>query len=341
MANQAERWYRQPETWLPRSQSQWQLFRSLLDHMFAQYPVPGCMSWAWLAERTKPWERELYIHLARGHSVRTFQSSYPWRLTKSGARFFIQAPDDLRPVTAYRWAQIRSLGGDISLARSLLGTVLAAPTADEAFWATVIQFLIENGPFPTGEAASIVQFIQRQRFEPAEHVWGRGAGTRPLQPEFSLAGSSLSALRRHMANWQGEFASQVSARFRVDEQTPAWEPTTIRPLQVSDDGETWTIHELLNPSELRVEGGIMRHCVGSYVSACRTRRTSIWSLRVARGQTQRRELTIEVVPETKTIRQAKGRFNAPPSPIARRMLLLWANRAGLKVDSSVSVAFDR
>jgi hypothetical protein len=341
IAEQSERWTREPETWLPSGHSQWQLFRSLLDHLFAQFPLPGFMTRVWLAERHESWEMELYFHLARGRGVRQFgMSPYPWRLTKSGARFFMQVPDDLQPAMAFRWAQIQSLGGDIRLARSLLRTVLAAPTADEAFWETVIRFLIENWPLPGGEAESIVHFIQQQRFEPAERVWGRGAGTQPLQPDFGLAGWSLSAMRRHMANWQAELASRITARFCV-EQRPGWEPTTIQPLEFNDGAATWSICELLTASELRVEGGIMRHCVGSYVSACRSRRTSIWSMRVDRGQTQRRELTIEVVPETKTIRQANGKFNAPPSSVASRLLLLWAKQAGLKFDSSVSVGSDR
>lgn len=123
-------------------------------------------------------------------------------------------------------------------------------------------------------------------------------------------------------------------------QRPGWEPTTIPPLEIDDGVETWSIRELLTASELRVEGGIMRHCVGSYASACRTRRTSIWSMRVERGEGQRRELTIEVLPDTKTIRQAKGKFNAPPSPVASRVLLLWPKVAGLRLNSSVGITSD-
>ncbi len=299
--------------------------------------MPAFTTWAWLAERHDSWELDLYFHLAQGHSIRQFRSPFAWRLTKAGARFFMQAPDDLRPLAAFRWSQVRSLGGDDQLARGLLRTVLGETTPDEAFWETIIRFVIANGPLPAGEAESIVHFIQQQRFEPAERTWGRGAGDRPLQPEFSLEGWSQLGLRRHMANWQSELASRIQARFCVP-QRPAWEPTTIQPLEVSDGGDTWSIRELLTASELQVEGGIMRHCVGGYTSACRSRRTSIWSLRVDRGQTQQRELTIEVLPETRTIRQAKGRYNTPPSPVASRLLLLWAKQAGLKLDSSVCVS---
>lgn len=73
----------------------------------------------------------------------------------------------------------------------------------------------------------------------------------------------------------------------------------------------------------------MGHCVASYISACARHRMSIWSMRVHDGQASKRVLTIEVVPETKAIRQAKGRHNAPPTEPAKTMLLRWARNAGL------------
>jgi hypothetical protein len=238
---------------------------------------------------------------------------------------------------AFRWAQVRSLGGDSRLARSLLRTILMAPTADERFWETVIRFLVENGPLVDVEVEAIVGFICRQRFEPAEVVWGRGAGDRPLQPDFSLEGRSLSGLRHYMANWQAELACRVSTPAREGREL-SWAPTPIEPFRLHDGVQTWSVRELLTASELRAEGGIMRHCVGSYVSACRLRRTSIWSMRIENGEAPKRVLTIEILPATRTIRQAKGKSNAPPCHTASRVLLLWAKHAGLKFDESVDIA---
>jgi hypothetical protein len=73
----------------------------------------------------------------------------------------------------------------------------------------------------------------------------------------------------------------------------------------------------------------MRHCVATYVSDCARRRTSIWSMKVCQGETRRRVLTIEVLPHTRTIWQARGRRDSPPTEIAERMLDRWAKQEGL------------
>jgi len=331
IAAQSDRWPREPESWNSSATSHWQLFRSLLDHLFAIYRVPAFMTWAWLDDRGQGWERELHLHLAQGLSARRFAPPFSWRMSKASARWFMQAPDDLRPFAAFRWAQVRSLGGDNRLARCLLQTVLMSPTTDEQFWEAVIQFLIESGPLVDEEVESIVTFIHRQRFESAEVVWGRGAGVRPLQPDLSLDGCSISALRRHIANWQAELACRMPTRV-CQNHGVSWKPTAIEPFQMIDGVSTWTVRELLSANDLRIEGGILRHCVGSYVAACRQRRTSIWSMRVEHDEVQKRVLTIEVLPATRTIRQAKGKSNSTPSHAAMRVLTLWAKRAGLKFD---------
>ena len=75
----------------------------------------------------------------------------------------------------------------------------------------------------------------------------------------------------------------------------------------------WTIDEILTGEDLKVEGGIMRHCVAGYLHACVRRQTSIWSMKVTQGQRKQRLLTIEVNPETREIRQVKGKRNSAPS----------------------------
>lgn len=102
-------------------------------------------------------------------------------------------------------------------------------------------------------------------------------------------------------------------------------------MSVERDDEVWTIEELLTPEDLRIEGSIMRHCVGSYVRACRHLRSSIWSMRVRQGQSRKRVLTIEVKPNIKTIWQAKGKLNSEPSQEARQLLELWAGKEKLKI----------
>lgn len=325
-------WLRDPEAWTAPTASPFIQFRSLVNHLFARYPVPSFMTRIWLLDnREQEWERQLYFHLARGLSVRQFAMPFPWRMSKSAARFFIQAPDDLYPIEALRWAHVRYLGGNDRLARCLFRTVLAAPTDHEEFWETVIRFLIKHDPLPAEDIRAIVSFLHGQKFRPADLVWGAGAGSQPLQPDFSLERHSLASLRRHMTHWR--------AAVRLPQATPSpkqgtWPATFIKPFCQQEGDDVWTIQELLTDQEVRAEGGIMQHCVASYIHVCARRQSSIWSMQVQRGETRKHTLTIEVLPETRTIRQAKGKRNAPPSDIAKVMIHRWAAKEGLRFENS-------
>jgi len=50
---------------------------------------------------------------------------------------------------------------------------------------------------------------------------------------------------------------------------------------------------------------------------------------------QEHVLTIEIDPTTRTIVQAKGKQNSPPSPEARRIMLKWAATKHLAVADGV------
>ncbi len=124
------------------------------------------MALVWLEEQSASWECDLYVHLARGFSVRNFDGPVPIRVTKSAVAWFMQAPHDLRPIQSIRWAQIRALGGTPRLARLLASaTMLANGTTAEEFWESVIRFLIAQDSLSDVEAVDIVEFIDRQRFQ--------------------------------------------------------------------------------------------------------------------------------------------------------------------------------
>jgi hypothetical protein len=329
IATHEKEWHRVPEHWTAPHANAFEQFRHLANHLFAAYPLPTFMVRAWFAGEGQDWERRLYLHLAKGHSVRRFQLPFPWCMSKASARFFMQAPDDLSPITAFRWAQIRALSGDDGLARLLLTTILVAPSDNEEFWETVIRFVIREEQLSHEEIVEIVGFIHDQRFRPAEVVWGRGAGPEPLQPEFSLCGKSLAALRRHMIHWRAERMAHLPALTPVA-AVRSWSPTPIRPFRFEDAHHVWTIKELLSDRELQVEGGIMKHCVASYVRACAQRRTSIWSMQVQHGDSRKRVLTVEVTPGSKLIWQAKGKWNSPPTQAAWWILSRWSEQEGLR-----------
>lgn len=332
MATLVFQWHRLPEDWVVPATSPFVQFRSLVSHLFDRYPVPRFMVPIWLQDGLEDpdamWYVDLYLHLAAGRSIRRFPVPVPCGLSKSAAAYFMQAPDDFHPFTAMQWGWVRSLGADKGLARLLVRQeYLAVPSERNDFWESVIRFLIMHQPISDEEVVAIVQFIDQQRFQPAEVVWGRGAGPQPLQPEFTLQGRTLMSLRRHMTNWRTEVA--VTIRTLPIVIPACWTPIGIRSFLFHDGHRQWSIEELLSAKELEIEGGIMEHCVASYRSVCASRRTSIWSMKVEEGDVRKRVLTIEVAPQTKTIWQAKGKRNAPPTGEVSTVLRRWAQQEGL------------
>ncbi len=323
-----DQWHRAPEQWCPPEGSAHAQLTSLVQHLFEMYPVPEFLTAIWWSERSEYWERDLYLHLARGAGVRRFQWPFELRITKSIARWFVSAPPGMLPFQALRWAQVHALGGDDQLARIIATcTRLREPLDEEPFWETVLRFLIRNMPLSRIEIILIVIFIHCQRFQPGELIWGPGGGSEPLQPEFSLRGRTLMSLRRHMANWRDD----VRPRLPPPDQRKSWEPTTISGFEIAHDDEVWTIGELLTDRALFVEGNNMQHCVAEFIDECARRETSIWSMKVCREEIRRRVLTIEVDPESKIVKQAQGKRNSDPSPAARRILRQWAEQEQLNL----------
>jgi hypothetical protein len=101
-------WKRPLTSWSVSSTGLHDQMRSLIEHLLAGYSVPRFLVWAWLEKDRQDWERQLYVHLGRGQSIRQFPTLLS--LSKSAARCLMQAPDDLRPIPALRWAQVRACG---------------------------------------------------------------------------------------------------------------------------------------------------------------------------------------------------------------------------------------
>jgi hypothetical protein len=92
----------------------------------------------------------------------------------------------------------------------------------------------------------------------------------------------------------------------------------------------WKIVELTNRNQLEEEGRSMRHCVGTYVEACRRRRSSIWSIRELRQSGQWYSVaTIEINVHNRRVVQFFGRHNSTPVKELHRRLERWVRREGL------------
>ncbi|PQO44473.1 PcfJ domain-containing protein [Blastopirellula marina] len=323
-----DRWIRHPGTWPGSSSGLYGGMRSLMRHLFQRYPVPDFVSNSWFARFPEPWYRPLYLHMAEGRGIRQFADRPSIPLSPKAARHYLNAPADLDPIEAQRWAQIVALGGAKAMARKLVCyTVLGECSSDEPFWGSVLRFLVANSPLLHDEEVQIVDFINGQRFRPGHEAWGRGGGMEPLQPNFSMKGRTLRSMRRYMIHWREEL---LRKRPELAIQTSRWPHTEIAPMVHRQGGSKWMLFELVSDRALLLEGAAMRHCVKDYLDECVSGRSSIWSLRVNRGPKSERMATIEVSPKTKRIVQAQGKCNSSPTPEAWQVLENWAEREGLE-----------
>ena len=322
------RWCRDPEHWVGccptlHQQSPHQQWDAFVSHLLHAYEMPTFFAQIWLQRELDRWQRDLHLHLAMGQSLRTFCIPGIGKISKRAAHCFLTAPSDATPAMAIRWGQVIAGGGSEKLARVVMSAI---PISDEvgweSVWKSVIEFLLRIQDISLDEVRQIIAFIHAQRFTPARITIGRWMGEAPVAQEVNLQGWSLPQLRRWMVNWDAEHHRPTRTR----PGSQPWTSAGYEPFEEQQGGAIWQLVELCTAEELRVEGGIMQHCVGSYHRYCRNGTSSIWSLRCEQGNQMRRVATIEVRPATRTLVQAKGPRNARPKPQALSVIRAWARR---------------
>ena len=339
MAAYWNQWQRSIYSWLPDlSSSATNQYYSLIDHLFVQYEIPQFLKSSWLQNRHST---RLLIALGKGQSIRKCQMPIPF--TKSMAKHFMSAPDDLTVPQAARWAQVRSFDGSPSLARFITQTRLKTFGPQEEFWAEFLRFVVTNEhgrieaktktTFSLSELKEMIAFCHGIKFGRAVEMLGYNTfDDAPLQPNFSVKGRSVRWLRKRMANWRTEIELPARTPMRfpkpVDFSFPKCE--TIEAFRGIDEGLLWTIDQIDSAAMLRAEGGIMQHCVAAYANRCRGGNTTIWSMKSDDGAVKKHVLTIELWANSRCIGQVKGKRNSSPSPIATQVLKRWIAQESLK-----------
>jgi hypothetical protein len=242
-----------------------------------------------------------YKHLGLGRNIRT--ADIPLALTRRMAHEFSLAPDHYSVDMALRWGQVRGLGGSKELAAAIAATRLGRSFAHEDFWRTVVHFFVNHPELERMHINPIVDYLHQQRFEPPREFAGE---TGPPQPNLSMKGRTPRSLLRQLAEWQARL------RRKKQERDYRWPRSPIGEFRLAVDAGTneaeprsWTIRELLSTGEICREGEAMGHCVARYARACRWGLTSIWSMEWGSPGRRHRVLTIELDPNTRTIRQAR------------------------------------
>jgi len=248
------------------------------------------------------------------------------------------APDSYTIEQGLRWAQMRALHGNRRMVDEVCGTRLGREFVHNDFWVSVLRFFVHNPFLDTLHYGPIIDYVHDQKFERREVFVGPGVVEQqaPPHPGFTMRGRTPESLLRQVGEWHTQLGREQ--RFGPAQ----WKSSGIEGLSVIEGRDRslnrrrWTITELLNRDALVDEGRTMRHCVATYARSCASGRSSVWSMQCESSEGRERVLTIEVRPSTRTVMEARGKFNAAPTPQAMRILNQWTAKAGLGIAAYVA-----
>ncbi len=276
--------------------------------------------------------RRWFIEHARGRPFREV-SGLPIALTRKMEHIFLGSPPHLPVPAALRRAEILGLRGPQGLVDAVMDTELTRSLHDGAFWRSAIHFFIRYWDELRAERVrSLVATIAALKLR--ERVVQTPAGPMRVPPPFpdlSLQGRTPRSLDRFIERWRRPATPPAPAG-------EGWRPSGLAGLEMQDRSRPegavrWQIVELLGARELRSEGQRLRHCVGGYVHACVAGRSSIWSLRFARGDEEpRSSYTIEVDPRSRRVVQIRGLRNRRVGGRPAWVIALWAQSQHLAVN---------
>ena len=281
------------------------------------------MDLVWFCGPTRDGRRrqKWFRHLGLGCGIHG--TDIPVRLTKKMAAIFLQAPDHYKVEEAIRWAQILGFGGDSALVKAVIATRLGKALEHDTYWASILQFFVHNAGLVLPHISALVEYLNFHKF------------VFRLEPPLPEKRKAVLSLIEQVKEWQAPKVAES------DEPRLRWHNAGIGNFEFREEmGGTvglriWTIRELLDSNELTAEGKVMRHCVGTYANRCSKRISSIWSMVCHSRLGQEHVLTIEIDPSTRTIVQAKGKSNSPPSPATRRIMRKWAEKKCLTAGEGV------
>lgn len=332
VAMDAQNWIRAPEDWWPPKGSHFDCFRDLVSHLYAKHAIPEFLVRFWFQDDVSHFDFSLRVfrHIAAGHSIRTIATGLTY--SKRMSHFFLNAPARLSVRQAIRWGQVRGMGGSEQLADAVANSVLGADFSNEAFWNSVIDWLIKN-PLNPSLVGPAIRYLNNQKFGVGNLVRcvrdHRGRIRRETmavaQPNLTMKGRTPRSLTRDINRFQcfEQVYGRLSEYVWVESGIPSF-------MHQDADGDVWTITELLGSGALVQEGQRMSHCVGEYANDCLDGESTIWSMcRLAAGGTKH-ALTIEVDPDTREIIQARGFANRWPSNSELEILKKWCRSARLE-----------
>lgn len=326
-------WVRDIATWTPpKTRQHSRLYSHLLRHLFAKYHVPGFLDEAWWAEwgnkysgyhltkrKCKQYFINWFLHIGKGGSIRK-ATNLPIPLTKKMAHYLLQAPDHLYITPAFRWAQVRYMGGTKKQAMLLVRSQLGSRFEHNDFWVQVIRFFLQYPQLTLQEIRNIIDYIHTQKYKYAqvEDIEGERIELPPINPKWQIKGRTLASLQREMSRWQ-----KIPLAYLQKFQNHHWTPFRIENFMTTLEGVNYHIQQITSLRDLYIEGLNMNHCVGAYAQECFNGKSSIWSLwkEIPNGGVKRL-VTIEVSKKRK-VTQLSRKNNEEPTKLEKRLIRDW------------------
>lgn len=333
LVNHRAKWIRPLEEWNPATHNTNRQFASLIRHLLTNYHVPQFMDSAWLHGNSI--QQSWFIHIGTGKNIKTARS-LPITMTKKMAHYFLQTPHRYPVNSAFRWAQIRAMGGPIKLATALCETRLARNFPDNEFWLSVFRFFIANPMIDLVQVNPIVDFIWNQKYENRIEFVSRGVARDigPAQPNFSMNGRTADTLMRQLENWHRQLGRESRGGDLQWQKSKFSDYQFVEGHAQRSNMQAWTIRELLSSKELIAEGRAQNHCVASYARSCFVGKNSIWTMDRTDCHGGTKTVTIELNLPTKKICQIRGKCNRLPTAAEMDVIRRWANKENLLIEAN-------
>jgi hypothetical protein len=294
---------------------------SLLDHLFARYPLPKPLYHAWEGSSlpTLKWACWTVL-LGRGASLHRAAATFGWQVTARFTHHLLSAPAELATVDAVMWAEVARLGGTPIEYHRLCAhhAYRIDPTSgtadparmdaadDEAGWDD------ERTNTTPGFWRATVGWLahHRDNVDDDQCQWVLDWAMHCHTEDLALGRAEDACFTWHGRDPEAAIADAIRYRDFVRGRHRAGRfdgtPLTWKPRgwdwEVTQADVTWSIRELATDTELLDEGAAMRHCVSSYSYACARGEATIFSL-VRNGV---RRATIQIDPRTRELVQARG-----------------------------------
>ena len=335
-------WIRSPKTWEGGDEF------SFIKHIFAEYDVPQFLYREWFRGKYDDiydrqsgninylrfeWLSWLII-LGQGSSLKKAASFFYWRIPSGFQHFLQDLPDDLSPVEACIFSEVKRLGGNNIDATRLLrhGFFVIDPKeeSDEnyfKFWQDTVRWLVTHHNDISDDESEIIlswavhQYTEMKRANYNREIERQNNAELSVdnnhqndllpQQSFTLKGRSV----QRVLGLSNEYLRQKSLPWiEYSWKNHGWDFILDDPLYSG-----WEIVELTNGKELHREGSCLGHCVSSYAGRCVANISAIFSMRF-KGESI---ITIEVNPYWRQIIQARGKGNREATSREKQVIDKW------------------